>query len=124
MLRVLVTGARDYPHKWKVWTILSVVQSSQSQPLIIIEGKCHKGGADLWAEQWAQAHVPIENSLDFPADWKRYKKAAGVIRNQQMLDEGEPDIVLAFGGKDGVGTNDMVGRAKLAGIPVQEYDRD
>lgn len=123
-MRVLVCGARDYPHKYKVWTILSAIQSSQSQPLIIIEGKCHKGGADLWAEKWALAHVPEENHLPFPADWKRYKKAAGPIRNKQMLEQGKPDLVLAFGGKNGTGTNHMVRIAKAAEVPVLEYDRD
>jgi hypothetical protein len=45
-------------------------------------------------------------------------KAAGPIRNQRMIDEGKPDLVIAFPG--GRGTADMVSRAKKAGIPVQE----
>jgi hypothetical protein len=32
----------------------------------------------------------------YPADWNRHGQAAGPIRNQQMLDQGRPDIVLAF----------------------------
>lgn len=56
----------------------------------------------------------------FKADWKKYGKAAGPIRNQQMLDE-KPDQVLAFRPSSGItkGTADMVGRATKAGIPVK-----
>jgi hypothetical protein len=34
-----------------------------------------------------------------------------------MLDEGKPDLVLAFPG--GRGTRNMVGQAKRAGVPVE-----
>ena len=50
----------------------------------------------------------------FPADWKVRGRAAGHIRNQQMLDEGRPHLVVAFPG--GRGTADMVRRARAAGI--------
>ena len=47
-------------------------------------------------------------------DWKKYGKKAGPLRNQQMLEEGKPDLVVAFPG--GNGTADMVRRAKKANI--------
>ena len=58
-------------------------------------------------------NIPVER---FPADWSEYGKAAGAIRNQQMLDEGTPDLVVAFPG--GNGTLDMVRRSQRAGIKV------
>lgn len=54
---------------------------------------------------------------DFPADWERNGRAAGPIRNRQMLD-GKPDLVIAFPG--GKGTADMVAEAKRRGIAVRE----
>lgn len=54
----------------------------------------------------------------FPANWDKYGKAAGAIRNQQMLDEGQPNLVIAF--PSGNGTADMIRRAKKAGIEVVE----
>lgn len=54
----------------------------------------------------------------FPADWNKYGKRAGYIRNKQMLEEGKPDIVLAFPG--GKGTAMMVRLAKEAGVRVIE----
>jgi hypothetical protein len=55
----------------------------------------------------------------FPANWSRYGKAAGPIRNQQMLDEFKPDLVLAFPILTSVGTYDMIMKATRAGVPVE-----
>lgn len=54
----------------------------------------------------------------FMADWDKHGKAAGPIRNQQMLDEGKPDLVLALYPASGItkGTKDMVDRARKAGV--------
>jgi hypothetical protein len=73
-------------------------------------------GADTLAVQEARARKPPIPVRVYPADWRRHGKAAGPIRNQQMLDEGAPDLVLAFPG--GGGTADMVRRARRAGLEV------
>lgn len=52
------------------------------------------------------------------ADWSKYGKAAGPMRNQKMLDEYKPDLVVALPG--GRGTADMVSRARVAGVEVIE----
>jgi len=61
--------------------------------------------------------------LDFPADWRQHGKAAGPIRNRQMLREGQPDLVIAFHDdlSASKGTRDMVRIARKAGIPVLVY---
>lgn len=86
----------------------------------IIHGACkRKGsnqicGADLIADEWAVVNwiAPKE----FPVEWERYGLAAGPIRNQKMLDEGKPDLVVALPG--GRGTDDMISRAEKAGVPI------
>lgn len=81
----------------------------------IVAGKAR--GTDQVAVDWA-----IINWLTFqeyPADWKKYGRAAGAIRNRQMLDEAKPDIVLAFPG--GRGTAHMKKIARNAGVPIKEY---
>ena len=109
-LRLLVCGGRD-------WGDAAAVRRTirELQPTVIIHGAAR--GADRLAD-WAADSLGIPK-LPFPAKWGLHGKKAGTIRNQQMLDEGKPDMVLAFPG--GRGTEDMVGRAEKAGIPVVHY---
>ena len=122
-MRVLVCGGRDFAdrkcffhriddldHEEGVWTIDT-----------IIHGGCK--GADLLAAEWA-GPLPswserILEVLEFKADWDKHGRSAGPIRNQQMLDEGKPDLVLAFAG--GKGTDDMCRRAREAGVEVRRF---
>ena len=80
--------------------------------IIIISGGAK--GVDSVAIDWAV--VNWCQFFEFPADWKKYGKAAGHIRNKQMLDEGKPDVVLAFRG--GKGTANMIKQAEERGVPV------
>jgi len=82
--------------------------------IVIINGKAK--GVDSASSDWAI--VNYAQLKEYPADWETHGKAAGFIRNQQMLDEGKPDLVIAFPG--GSGTADMIRRAKKAGIEVRE----
>ena len=83
----------------------------------VIEGEAR--GADYLARLAAE-ELGIR-VLPFPAEWKKYGKRAGSIRNQRMLDEGKPNFVLAFHNDIGnsKGTRDMVKRARKAGILVE-----
>lgn len=77
-------------------------------------------GADRLAGLWGEAL--LEKVIPCPADWEREGRRAGLLRNQQMLDEHKPDAVIAFPG--GRGTAHMVRIAKAAGVPVWEIDAD
>lgn len=124
-MRVLVCGDRNWQDAEIIWTILDGL--SASEMITIIEGQCPYGGADKAAADYAEAagmdHLP------FPADWEnRPRWAAGPERNQRMLDEGQPHVVLAFKDNfnwklDKGGTEDMVKRAKAAGLPVYVISR-
>jgi hypothetical protein len=113
-LRLLVCGGRDFTDQalFDAWlnTWLDVIGADA---ILVIHGG--SPGADEMAGAWAQAHGATCEV--FPADWDAHGKAAGPIRNQQML-ERKPDIVLAFPG--GKGTADMVARARAAGVMVAE----
>lgn len=85
-------------------------------PDIIVHGNAR--GADALAD--IVGHGMGKEIRRYPADWERYKKGAGPIRNAHMLQselEGL-DLVIAFPG--GTGTADMVTRAREAGVPVKE----
>ena len=112
-MRVLVCGGRDYQDAARVSQVLQIGHEKYKYSAVIEGGA---KGADAWAAMWARSHgLPV---VTFPADWGRDGKAAGPKRNQRMIDEGKPDMVIAFPG--GRGTADMVRRAKAAGVKVLE----
>lgn len=108
-MRILVCGGRHYSDWPKVRQVLGDLCDKHSalfnptdnwlpSDIVIMTGACPTGADDLAALSTAGA--------------------AGPIRNQQMLDDGKPDLVVAFPG--GKGTADMVRRARVAGIPTIE----
>ena len=115
-MRVLVCGGRDYADYDTLKTVLSALQVSAGPFSAIIHGAAR--GADALAHRYAERHSIPEHM--FPAEWALHGRAAGPIRNQQMLDIGKPDLVVAFAG--GRGTADMVRRAQAAGVRVVEVE--
>lgn len=113
-MRVLVCGGRHYANGALVWETLDKYHKDTNKITHILQGGA--GGADAWARVWAIKNgIPVTT---FPAAWKDYGTAAGPIRNKQMIDEGKPDIIIAFPG--GSGTANMVGQAMTAKIEVVE----
>lgn len=142
-MRVLVFGGRDfgdvrsyardtpeyvakkaeYEAAWAYLNALTVEVFDKTEPdvygnylpdITVISG-CARGadqiGIDFATVNWT--------GLDqFPADWKTHGKAAGHLRNQQMLDSGV-DIAVQFPG--GKGTADMRRRLDKAGVKVYEF---
>lgn len=116
---VLVCGGRYYSDRERVYSALDdVFKVTDQEPLgvpgTVIHGGC--SGADQLADDWSITNW--KEIIVFKADWKKHGKAAGPLRNQQMLDDCKPDLVVAFPG--GKGTADMVRRARKAGIEVVE----
>lgn len=73
-------------------------------------------GADDHAHRWALDRR-VQSKV-VRAEWKKFGKAAGPIRNARML-EFRPDFVVAFPGGDG--TADMIRQARAAGVEVLDY---
>jgi hypothetical protein len=128
-MKILVCGGRDYKNKRKVYDVLHelcVKYSKNYNPddnwlpsdIKIIAGGAK--GADSLAEDFAVEH--FTEFKEYPAKWHKHGIAAGHIRNQQMLEEERPDLVVAFPG--GKGTADMVRRSKKAGFKVMEVKDD
>lgn len=110
-MRILVCGHREFDD----WNLLcSTLEPYASSDNIIIEGEAK--GADFLARVWAKWQCMSYEP--YPADWKTYGKAAGPIRNKQMLVEGKPDLVIAFLAKGSIGTKDMIKQSKEAKVEV------
>ena len=121
-MRVLVCGGRDYnDYEYVRYFMddfceihgLSNNEYKMPNNITVIHGGAK--GADSLVDQWAVVNwVPIE---EYKADWDTHGRAAGPIRNQQMLDTGI-DYVIAFPG--GKGTEHMKNIARKAGVTVIE----
>lgn len=110
-MRVLVCGGRDFTDWRACWNALAEAHAEAPITLLIHGGA---KGADRLAAKWADGmRIPMK---EFPAHWVQHGRAAGPIRNQRMIDEGKPDLVIAMQG--GRGTEDMVRRATLANVRV------
>ena len=112
--RVGVTGGRDYADSIKVWDALTNVYE-EFGPLTVVNGKCPTGAdahATLWVV-WAKAEGMNVEEDAYPAEWSRHGRAAGVIRNSEMVQSGL-DLLCAFPG--GRGTNDMTTKARKADV--------
>lgn len=111
-MRVLVCGGRDFGDGALLYRVLDELRAAHGE-IVIIHGAAR--GADAWARCWARDAGA--EMLEYPADWEAYGKAAGPIRNKRMLDDGKPNLVVAFLG--GRGTADMVKQATARGIAIQ-----
>ena len=111
-MRALVCGGRDFSDQlWLNQTMDWIHAKFTINTLIHGDAT----GVDRLAAAWALSQPNIE-ILTFPADWTKYRKAAGIERNARMLRESNPELGLVFPG--GRGTADMYRRMRAANVPV------
>jgi hypothetical protein len=68
-------------------------------------------------EAWAKnAGIPVKR---FPADWHKYKRAAGFVRNVEMSKHA--DALLAIWDGKSAGTSMMIDIARRRGLRVVVY---
>lgn len=117
-MRILVCGDRNWTNYISIVEVISTLPKDS----IIIHG-CARGAdtlAGIIAKNWKL------KVLEFPAKWKEFGKRAGVFRNQQMIDDGKPDLILAFHNdiENSKGTKDMLKRGKKHGIKCILYSEN
>ena len=114
--KILVTGDRNWDDIPRVVEELKGFRPGT----ILVHGACR--GADIICAAVAEA-LRFEVRA-YPADWEKHRRAAGPIRNRQMLtEENKPeepiDLVLAFHNniRESRGTADMLDCVVAAGLP-------
>lgn len=108
---VLVCGGRDFQDRDALFAVLDRLHQQTGITKIVHGGA---KGADTLGAIWGLLHGVF--SAGYPAQWDAYGKRAGFIRNQEMIDVEQIDLVVACPG--GNGTADMVKRATKAGIKI------
>ena len=115
-MKILFCGSRDFKNK----EVIRNVISNLPKDTIVIHG-CANGADTIAGDIAKEYNLKV---LEFPADWNKYGKGAGPIRNKQMLDEGKPDLIYAFFTSKifSKGTRNMINQAKEYNIKVIEYE--
>jgi len=110
MRKILVCGGRHFNDYETLSYWLGVLN-----PTVVVHGAAP--GADSLAASWCDEYR--REQCPHPADWQTYGKAAGPRRNTEMLAlHDDIELVIAFPG--GRGTQDMITKARDAGLPILE----
>ena len=117
-MKVIVAGGRDFKdYNYAMQSIASILLGieSNSDEIEFVSG--HAKGADAIGEQYAKEYG-YKLKL-FPANWDKYGKSAGVIRNKEMAEYASPDgVLIAFWDKKSRGTANMIKEATRCGLKV------
>lgn len=119
-MRVLVFGGRDFTDmeggmNWVMEALATIPLHPPEKGEVVFISGCARG-ADQIPILLTKEDDEWGGLIKFPADWDKHGKAAGPIRNKQMLDEGKPDLAIMFPG--GRGTAHMKGLLDKAGVEV------
>lgn len=114
-MRVLVCGGREFQDAVNLEASLDAFHQGPRGPIeLVIHGGAR--GADCMAGEWARSRCVA--CVVYEANWAAEGRSAGPIRNKRMLDEGMPDVIIAFPG--GRGTANMTRQARDRGLEVLE----
>lgn len=109
-MKVIIAGGRDFQNRE---LLLEGVETYQRNFGKIKEVVCGMAdGADLLGYEYACCvDLPVKK---FPADWVKFGRSAGPIRNAEMADYA--DGLIAFWDGKSKGTKNMITQAKAADI--------
>lgn len=112
-MKIIIAGGRNYRFTGKDKSLLNELWSLEDKPEEVVSGGC--SGADQQGEAWADEHgLPVKV---FPANWDKFGRAAGAIRNRQMAEYA--DAVALFPG--GAGTISMHREANRAKLKIFDF---
>jgi hypothetical protein len=108
--KVLICGDRNWSFHEPIHSFIDLLNTNTT----VIEGGAR--GADTIAGDYARSKKMKVTTVH--ANWNEYKRAAGPIRNREMLQE-NPDLVVGF--HDDIfsskGTKDMISITRTRGFP-------
>lgn len=118
---IIVAGSRDFDDYNMLSSVLDEYLETagiSAEKIKIISGRAK--GADCLGERYAvERGIQI---IGFPADWKKYGRAAGPVRNKQMAEfaasNGNKGVLFAFWNGISKGTKNMISLAEKYGLEV------
>ncbi len=121
IFRVIIAGGRDFSDYNMLRKTMDALlcNVSKDNDIVVVCGMAR--GADTLGEQYAKLRG---YKVDYyPADWNRFGKAAGFIRNEQMAQNA--DALVAFWDGKSRGTKSMIdlGKQYQLGVRVRYYEK-
>ena len=116
-MRVIIAGGRDFKNYELLKEKCQKILANQKEVIIISGGA---NGADKLGERFAKEfNLKL---VQFLADWDKFGKSAGFIRNKEMADNA--DALVAFWDGVSKGTRHMIDLTKEKGLKVRviRYD--
>jgi hypothetical protein len=111
MLKIIVAGSRDFSDYELLKSKLDFLFDDRA--IEIVSGTAK--GADRLGEKYAKEKGYLVTK--FPANWKRYRKAAGYKRNEQMAKYATHAVIFWNGSSPG--TKHMIDLAKQYSLNYQ-----
>lgn len=113
-MKVIIAGTRDITDE--VWIHDILDKCHKIDPITeVVSGRAR--GPDTFGETWAKKNnIHVE---PFPADWKKYGKRAGPLRNAEMAEYADRAMIF-WDGKSS-GTNNMIAEMKVRKKPYQLF---
>ena len=109
-MKVIIAGSRSIIPKYR--EITNALIKANVHVTEVVSG-CAQG-VDTVAIGWGYAeHITVKK---FPADWNKYGKKAGILRNIEMGDYA--DLLLVFWDGKSRGTSHMIDYMNKLGKPV------
>ena len=122
VFHILICGGRHFDNYNLLESTVTnylIQQGIKNKNLEIVSGHCP--GADLLGEKFSKEHKTALRV--FPAQWTRYGKAAGPLRNKEMinyLSSFDNKLVIAFVSPNSKGTRNTIALARKLKINVIE----
>ena len=110
--RVIVAGTRTFDdYKLLEEKLDKIFKNHRPTSIVCGEAK----GADTLGKEYAKKHNIHVDS--FPANWEKYGKQAGYIRNEEMAKNAE--ALIAFHKDNSAGTKHMIETAKKNNLQIR-----
>lgn len=115
-MKIAFSGCRDATIRWHIADRVRKELGVDNEEHEALVGDC-KTGIDLFIREYCkQANI---SCTVFVADWDKHGKAAGPIRNTEMVKEA--DVLVAFWDGKSKGTLSAITAATKKHIPVKIY---
>ena len=111
-MKVIIAGGRDFNDYDLLCQKIDKILSKQTD-IEIVSGRAK--GADQLGERYAKEHGYFIKM--FPADWNRYNKQAGYIRNEDMANYA--DALIIFWNNESKGSQHMINIAKQQNLLIR-----